>query len=374
MIPRIGTLVLILVAFTSRVSATPLFSVECLKRISEVIKLDIPDDLGPNAENDSTWTFEGKSLRVCTNSLGDVSHIGYRLFDEAYVANSEHKPLLHFIERYVLENQLHIKYGYKHVDEYQFHVRFLKGDLDVLGSMNINQRLKITETERRGFLLECREGDKVVSMIIPANYQLLKGTNAKELEEVFERDVCRMKNKIIDDSLPEQWADANVYRADSLLMVSTGYYLSDMISSNLYLHEVDGQYRILIDKNKTLRSITNILLTGCADKSLPILLTVDKYGYAKSHLKLSFQQLISYFHMEGCSLYLGVKTSTKEKVTATLFALNKRMAYNHMVSLTFPVSLLTEGKGNIQGTLYAYTPLQNISEDFFNISKKQEVK
>ena len=374
MMPRVGTIVSILVAFTLRVGATPLFSVDCLKDIYQIIKVDFPDNMGPNVNNDSTWSYKGKQLRVCTNSLGDVSHIGYRLFDTVYDENEDNKLLLHFIERYALENQLHLEEGYKEVDDYLFDVQFTEGNLATLCSMNVNRNLKITVIERRGFVLECRDKGKTVSMVVPANYQMLRGANAKELEQIIERDVCRMDNLPIDNSLPKQWEDANVYRADSLLMVSTGYYLSDMIGSNLYLYDADGKYRIMIDKKRPLKSISNILLTGCADRLLPMALTIDKYGYVKSHLQLFYQQLISYFRLEGCSLYLGVKTSTSQQVTATLFALNKRMAYNHMVSLTFPVSLLTEGKGEIKAKLYAYTPLQHIAEDFFNVSKKQPKK
>lgn len=189
MIPRLSSMVLILVAFTLRVSATPLFSFDCLKSIYQLTQIKLPDYLGTNVNNDSTWLYKEKQLRVCTNSFGDVSHIGFRLFDIVDREDDGIRQLLFFIERYALERQLHMEYPEKLIDSYQFHIKFEKGDLATLCNMNVNHDLKITTTERRGFMLECKDEGKVVSMVVPADYQLLKGTNAKELEKVIARDI-----------------------------------------------------------------------------------------------------------------------------------------------------------------------------------------
>lgn len=212
-------------------------------------------------------------------------------------------------------------------------------------------------------------------MIIPADYQLFTGANAIELENIFERDVCRLTSTLIADTLPSNWKYSNISRSDNLIIASNGNYLSDMIRSDLYLEKApEGKLVLLINESKPLQSVSNILLTGHSDKELPLELTIDKYGYRKTNIEITLQQFIIYCQQENCKLYLGIKTHTNETITATLFAVNSKMAYNHMISLTFPLSILHKGEGKIKGKLYAYTPLQNITEKFFinNINQNQQ--
>ena len=73
-------------AFVFRMNAAPLFHTRCLETLSKSLQLELPDSMGENVDNDSTWHFSGKPLRVRTNMYGDVSHIGYKLFDSQWAA------------------------------------------------------------------------------------------------------------------------------------------------------------------------------------------------------------------------------------------------------------------------------------------------
>ena len=90
------------VVFTLAVNATPTYQVPNLERLAHSIGLNLPDKLEPDADYDATWSYCGRSLRVRTNAYGDVSHIGYKLFDSAWAAAHDVRPVLDFIERYAL--------------------------------------------------------------------------------------------------------------------------------------------------------------------------------------------------------------------------------------------------------------------------------
>lgn len=353
------------IAFTLSVNAAPSFRTHCLETLSKAIKIDLPNRMGKNVDNDSTWSFAGKQLRVRTNAYSDVSHIGYKLFDSRWAGNNEAQPLLDFIERYALEQDAHIEKKDKVEEASKKRVIFVEGNASMLRQRTPEMPITINEKERRGYSVEWKNGNLKISMIIPADYQLITGANVIELENIFERDVCRLNPTLIADTLPDSWKNSSISRSDSLIIASNGNYLSDMIRSDLYLRETSGKRSIVLDTSKPLQSVNNILLTGHFDKEIPLELTIDKYGYVKTNIKISLQQFIIYCQQENCKLYLGIKTHTDETITATLFAVNSKMAYNHMISLNFPLSLLSKGKGKIKGTLYAYTPLQNITEKFF---------
>lgn len=359
-------------AFTFCVNAAPSFRTQCLETLSKAVKIDIPDHMGVDVDNDSTWSFAGKQLRIRTNTYGDVSHIGYKLFDSNWARSYEAQPLLDFIERYALEQDVDIKKVDKAEEASKKHVTFVEGNASMLRLRTPEMPCTIDEKERRGYSVTWGNGNRKVNMLIPADYQLLTGANAIELENIFERDVRRLTSISIADTLPDGWKDSNISHSDNSIIASNGNYLSDMIRSDLYLQKGTGKNFLLLDTSKPLQSVNNILLTGSFTKEIPLKLTIDKYGYVKTNIEISLQQFIIYCRQENCKLYLGIKTRTDETISATLFAVNSKMAYNHMISLDFPLSILYEGKGKIKGTLYAYTPLQNITEKFFinNINQK----
>lgn len=360
-------------AFTLSVNAASSFHTQCLESLSKAVKIDLPEHIGANVDNDSTWSFAGKQLRIRTNAYGDVSHIGYKLFDSRWARDYEAQPLLNFIERYALEQDVPDKKMDKAEEASKKYVTFIEGNASMLRLRTPEMPITINEKERRGYSVEWKNGNQTVSMIIPADYQLITGANAIELENIFERDIRRITSTLIADTLPDSWKNSSISRSDNLIIASNGNYLSDMIRSDLYLHKASGKNSILLDKSKPLQSVINILLTGHFDKEIPLELTIDKYGYLKTNIEISLQQFILYCQQENCKLYLGIKTHTDETITATLFAVNNKMAYNHMISLNFPLSILHKGKGKIKGTLYAYTPLQNITEKFFinNINQNE---
>ena len=93
-------------AFTFKVDAAPSFYTRCLETLSKALKLNLPDRMEADVDNDSTWHYAGKPLRVRTNAYGDVSHIGYKLFDSQWAVAHDARPLLDFLERYALEQDV----------------------------------------------------------------------------------------------------------------------------------------------------------------------------------------------------------------------------------------------------------------------------
>lgn len=82
-------------------------------------------------------------------------------------------------------------------------------------------------------------------------------------------------------------------------------------------------------------------------------------------MNVTLQQFVNLCYAEDCKLYVGIKNYDKENVSATVFALNNKLAYNHVLSVNFPLVILDGGDGKVEATVYAYIPLQNVTEKFF---------
>lgn len=372
MIRRFILITVTMAAFALQANAAPSFRTQKLEALAKAIKLNLPEQLGINTDNDSTWNYAGKTLRIRTNSYGDVSHIGYHLFDSRWAARYEAQSLLDYIERYALEQDA----PKSQTDPAEYasrqRITFIEGKPAMVCLLTPETPVTIQEKERRGYIVEWTSNRQKVSMLVPADYQLFTGANAIELENIFERDICRIPTTLMADVLPDEWANCTLSHSENILIASNGSYLSSQIRSDLYLQKGAEKNSLIVDSERPLQSVNNILLTGYFNQEIPLELTIDKYGYLKSKLKITLQQFICYCRQEKCKLYIGIKTRTNDQITTTLFALNTQMAYNHTISLDFPLSILRDGTGIIKGTLYAYTPLQNITEKFFISNVKQE--
>lgn len=346
--------------------AEPTYQVPHLERLARSMDLNLPDSLGIDTDNDSTWSYRGRMLRVRTNAYGDISHLGYRLFDTAWAAAHDARPVLDFLERYALEEDV-MSPEDKAEATSRKDITFLEGDATRLKSLASATSFTFSEQERRAYVVSWSDGDGQVSLRISADCQTLLGANLVELEEMWERNLLRTEATQPADTLPDAWRHYPVSMADSVAVADGGSFFSDLIRARLFLRaDLDhpGVYHILTDPASPARAVNNLLLTGCARRPVTLRLTLDKYGGVRKTLSVPLSQFIRCCDAEGCRLYLGVKERTDTGLSATLFAVNTKQAYCHTLSLIVPYSVL-RGSGTVVGTLYAFTPLQNVTEYFF---------
>lgn len=347
------------------VDAATTFRTKRLAAIAAKTGVVLPDTIGVERNVEGMFSYGGRQLRVRTNAFGDVSHIGYRIFDNSLMAAYGASPVFDFLERYLLELDLRLDGRTPEARMALDKVVCSKGNISMLHSMGAETEFNIEVIKRRMFRLTWTTGNRTLRITFAADYQLLTGTDAVELEGILERDMKRV-SPIAGDAIIDEWADAKVSRSGDLMITDSGEYLSKMIRSDVYLRERNGRRVLLADASKPLQTVSNIMITGQYVTDIPLALTLDRYGYKKTKMDVTVQQFVAYCKMEGCKLYFGTKTHTADRITGTVFALNENMAYNHVLSIDFPLSIINGSGGKATGTVYAYIPLQNVTEKFFN--------
>ena len=342
---------------------------ELLQRMAKATALSLPDSLGVMTDNDSTWQYKGRQLRVRTNALGDVSHIGYKIFHNQIVALYENQALFDFLERYFLELDLHLdgKTTQQRMDVDRVVVK--EGSVSMMTRVRETDPLSINYTPRRLYTVTWQVGGRPLTLSFPTDCQLMTGCNAIELENIFSRDVQRMPLCIDMGEALAPWAQVHEESSGQLKQKNYGSYLSHLIGSRIYLRMHDSQWQPDVSPRSPVRSVCTMMLTGYSPKQIPLDLVVDRYGYRHEKLHVTLQQMLAYFRSEDCRVYIGIKEKTNNQLTGTLFVLNEKLGYNHVIPFTFPLSLLS---GDISAPLtakvYAYIPLQNVTEKFFEIT------
>lgn len=363
---KVWTIAIALWVLAAPLSAATPFRTALLERIARAAGVRVADSIPANTFCDSVAFVRGKEVYMRTNAVGDVAHLGYRLFNRELIRNYQNDLLFEFVERYLLELDLGLDsrgaVQRMHVDQ----VTMVKGTLDMLRKVTPQTNLSLTvdEVKRKMYRLTWKLDEGEVCMTVPANSQLILGANAIELEQMVLRDVPRMMTLTGDDII-QDWSGAQVTKAGRMLIVKGGIYMSQSIRGDLYLTEHKGNRQLVCSPKSATRSVSNIMLTGIADRPLPMRLTLNEYGNRKDSVSINLQQWMAYGQEEQCKFYFGVKSKNEDVLTGTLFAYNEKQAYVHMLSVEFPLSLLTGSSDPIRATAYVYIPLQHIGEKYF---------
>ena len=342
------------------------FRLPRLQKMAAAVHLQVDDSLlTPNTEIDSVASCRGKALYLRVNGLGDVSQLGYRLFPKTVKDQFRGVPIFDFLERYLLELDLRLdgKDAATRMDIDQ--VVVTKGSLQMLHQLSEQSAITASVDEitrkmyRLGMLIDGRE----LTVVIPADSQLLFGGNLIELEHAF-IDGMRRMIAVEPEALIQNWDAALVSKGEGCLVIDGGYYRIEEIRGDIYLTRRRGHRQLLMDRRSPARSVSNMMLTGIAPRSVTLQADFHVYGNKIDHRQVGLQQFVDYCMSEGCRLYFGMKTLTDTEITGTLFAYNEKYAYTHMLSATIPLDILEGSESQITGKAYIYIPLHDITEKY----------
>ncbi len=339
-------------------------------KIAAHVKIDTTAIHGANLNITPYRQHEGKKLRVRTNAIGDICHIGYRMFDDEVVASYPDRRVFDFVERYVLELRLHTDKRAKNTLERLAldDVTISPMDADLLFGISENTPVSIDYIPRRMYRFTWTlDKDREVSMSFKADSQLIIGAGSIELETLLSRDVQRC-SRITPEEAMQQWRNAQVTTAGGKRILSVGNYLSETINSNLYMNMHNSQWGLMLTPQSTMRSLCNIMLTGgCSfGGDAPLCLIVDRYGYRADTLHITLGQMHKYFFDDACRVYIGAKRVDETSLYGTLFVVNEALGYDHVVSFECPLSLARGISDTIKSRIYTYIPMQHVTEKFFN--------
>lgn len=343
----------------------------CLPRLAKMaaaVHLQVSDErLSPDAEIDSVAFFQGRPIYLRTNSFGDVAQLGYRLFPSAIKEQHKGIPVFDFLERYLLELDLRLdgKEAPLRMDIDQ--VTVVKGSLQMLHQLKSQAQiqLNVDEITRKMYRVEVVIGQQVLTVVIPADSQLLYGGNIIELEQSFVDGINRII-AISPEALINNWDAVQAQRSKNLLVIDGGYYRIEDIRGDIYLTVRRGQRQLLLDRRSPMHSVSNMMLTGVSPYGADLRIDFHVYGNSRYQRQTTLQQFVDYCKSEGCQLYFGTKTLTTTELTGTLFAYNEKYAYTHMLSVTVPLTVLESANSLITGHAYVYVPLHDITEQYIN--------
>lgn len=314
-----------------------------LKRLASVLSIDdkaLKDGYNLLAANNR------QVVVIVRNNT--VSHIGWQLFskDIREVGNT---PVLDFLERYFLQ----LNYPPKDISARQMlsddEFKFLKGSLNTVSDILPTDAFGFNYDKRKYVATWTRNGQSILSVTFPVEYELISGENKIEAENNLKADI---QNTSLKGVKPKTAPDV--------------HYINDKFTNRLYKKKGE----LLFSERHPAETVSNMLLSMETKGDYNIKITQLSYGFRKLVFTVPLRQWIAFCQNSGCLLYVGIEDITADgDVSAVVIAVNDAENYNHVLTVTVPLDAIHAQKGSLEARLYPYVPTHNVQSLFATYKK-----
>lgn len=328
--------------FSTSATAQVKFRTSELQRLASTLNIDassLPDGF-------SHPTAKGLHLTVRVEE-NTVEHIGLLLFsdDIRSVGNS---PIFDFLERYflLLKYPPSVKTANLMMRDDQF--QFLNGSLNTIDDLRPTDGFSYNYDKHRYTATWNRDGQTLLSVSFPVEYELISGENKIEAEENLQRAVRKAVVRKQQD---------NRQQNDTYL---------DFFSNRLYF--VGGQ--LIADRLHPAETAANMMLSTNTPGNYSLNITQISYGFKRKVFDVPLRQWIAFCQNNGCELYYGVENvEASDNVRSVVLAVNESENYNHVLTVTIPADIIDHQQGTLEARLYPYVPMHNVKNLFATYHK-----
>ena len=146
----------------------------------------------------------------------------------------------------------------------------------------------------------------------------------------------------------------NVYVAEG------GSYMIENVRCDTFATSRDGTLVPLMTWSFPEESVKTMLTTPFVCENITLKAEHLKYGFESAYFEVNLKSLLSSCIHYGCIPYVGISGISDNAVEASLFLVNTKEEYNHILKLHIPRNVINRKKGSITGSLHTYVPMGNI--------------
>ena len=296
-----------------------------------------------------------KGYTVMVDEYMTVRHVGMTLFSEE-IKQMSNSPVLEFVERYFLQLFHPVPNSTAALMMHSDGITFPKGNWQDIKKINKTTPFTLDYQLMR-YTLSWKAKGVNLSISFPGKYQLIVGENLVQAEEHLPEDIShticlRHKEEAISEMTSTSMKDYYIKRG--------GWYNTETLNATTYFKKNGSSFTPVVDINFIEESVADILLCPAAAESFMVDITMRGYGYKNTQFTVPLHQWIDYCEQKGCNIYCGIESVDTQEVKATVIAINQTLNFNHLLTVTVPLTTIDNGKGTINAKLDAFIPTHNI--------------
>ena len=338
---------ILMVVFSLSASAQIAYRTAELQRLAKVLAID--ETALHEGFNNLVADQQNVVVGVSNNT---VNHIGLQLFSEE-MRKTDHTPVLHFLERYFLQLKYpsNVTSANNMIRDDQF--RFLTSNLQTVDGIMPTDAFSFSFDKRLYTVSWRRNGQTLLEVCFPVEYELISGENKIEAENNLMADI---QQTVVTGEAPRP--------------TLTQHYLNNLFSSRLY--EQKGE--LVFSERHPAETVANMMLSQQVKGAFVLQMTQLSYGFQKTTFSVPLRQWIAFCQNNGCQLYIGIEDIKENgEISAVVLAVNEAENYNHVLTVTVPSEAIREKTGTIEGRVWPYVPTHNV-QNLFDTYRKSNPK
>ena len=250
-------------------------------------------------------------------------------------------------------------------------VYFRKGKLSDLSQINDTMPFSISLHDKYYEVNWLREAVPFVTIVFPAQYELLAGQKKDEAMDKFKEAILAAPQREEVDIAPSDLQQIN----DSLYTSKGDTLLLASLTDALYYNKVREEFTPVFDRNHLDLSAAN-LFHGLINKSdYRMYVEQSVFGMKTIDYTISLNQWLNYCAEWGLKVYFAIEEIREDGVLALIIAKSRELGYHHLLSVVVPDKFITDQNAVLKVRLTPYIPVHNVKDLYKKeVSNRKRIK
>ena len=293
---------------------------------------------------------------------------GISLFsDEIRQSSGQMGVVMDFLERYFTELEKYDVQSQK-IRMYDDKVFFTDGNIGNLKQISDTMPLSISCREQHFFVKWTNNGQPFISIVFPAQFELIMGLNQDEAKKRFKSMVLDAIPVDYEQFIPEYECLSIIN--DSISSFQTNYFELESLNDASYYHKNDGEWEPLYDPIYPEYSAANLLRGQIDSVDYQMHIEQSVYGGEIISYDIKLSQWLNYCKEQDYQVYFAIEEVREDGMLAIVVAHCQELNYNHLASVLIPNDFVIKPQTVLKAKITPFIPTHNVK----NLYQQQMTK
>lgn len=293
---------------------------------------------------------------------------GINIFsDEIRQSSGQMGVVMDFLERYFTELEKYDVQSQK-IRMYDDKVFFTDGNIGNLKQISDTMPLSISCREQHFFVKWTNNGQPFISIVFPAQFELLMGLNQDEAKKRFKSMVLDAIPVNYEQFIPE-YENLSIIN-DSISSFQSNYFELESLNDASYYHKNDGEWEPLYDPLYPEYSAANLLRGQIDSVDYQMHIEQSVYGGEIISYDIKLSQWLNYCKEQDYQVYFAIEEVREDGMLAIVVAHCQELNYNHLASVLIPNDFVIKPQTVLKAKITPFIPTHNVK----NLYQQQMTK